>query len=52
MRRQELRMEESTPSVEATNQEKDPELTRNIWNHHAAAALLARSAIVMVEDAD
>jgi hypothetical protein len=30
---------------------EDPELTRNIWNHHAAA-LLARSTIVKVEDAD
>jgi len=30
----------------------DPELTWNNWNYHDAAALLARSAIVIVEDAD
>lgn len=45
-------MEESTTAVERTHQEKTLELIRNTWNHHAAAALLARSAIVMVEDAD
>jgi hypothetical protein len=31
---------------------EDPALTRNPWNYHAAAAMLARSAIVKVEDAD
>jgi hypothetical protein len=31
---------------------EDPELTMNIWNHHAVAALLVRSAIVKVEDTD
>ena len=44
--------EEPTTAVEGTNQEKTPALTRNPWNYHAAAALLARSAIVKVEDAD
>ena len=53
MRRQELKMEESTTAAERTHQEKTLELIRNTWNYHAAAAaLLARSAIVMVEDAD
>jgi hypothetical protein len=52
VRRQDLKMKESTPSVEGMNQEEIRELTRNTWNYHAAAARLVRSVIVKVEDAD
>ena len=53
VRRQELKMEASNSVSRGDEPREDPELTRNIWNHHAAAAaLLARSTIVMVEDAD
>lgn len=45
-------MEASNSVSRGDEPREDPELTRNIWNHHAAAALLARSAIVMVKDAD
>jgi hypothetical protein len=41
--------------VEGKNKRRpggDQEVTKNTWNHHVAAKLLARSAIVKVEEAD